>query len=401
MMQHFAIMPWSYNLIRLRVSSTMKISLTLVRIALVTAITFTCFCITAFSGEIQGTVFNGEGSNKLSGVKVQLLETGQKDITDAEGKFVFEGLQPGDYTLVVTALGYRTMTIENVVIGDNQVGGTRINLEKIEFLFNEILVVGRALPKSISRQSLQGLEIKRLPGAMGDALKAIQSRPGIRAANDFSGALFVRGGGPEDNTIYFDRFPREEAYHFGGLVSTVSSEILNRIDVYAGGFGAEYGRDAQAVVDVYSRQGNRRKISSNFHVNFLYSEGLIEGPISDRGSWYLAGRRSYADVVYNLLPIPKTDVITALPRFWDYQTKLSYDINEMFQLDLNAFASDDFAQLKLGKDKPDDDLSGAFYLKNSFHLQGIHLRSILTSNLKYDLNISHSKRLITLCRTSI
>ena len=394
MMQHFAIMPWSYNLIKLRVSCTMKIGLTLVRIALVTAITFTCFCITAFSGEIQGTVFDGEGSNKLSGVKVQLLETGQKDITDAEGKFVFEGLQPGDYTLVVTALGYRTTTIENMVIFDEQVKETKINLEKIEFLFDEILVVGRALPKAISRQSLQGLEIKRLPGAMGDALKAIQSLPGIRAANDFSGQLFVRGGGPEDNTIYFDRFPLEEAYHFGGLVSTVSSEILNRIDVYAGGFGAEYGRDAQAVVDVHSRQGNRKQFSSNFNVNFLYSEGLVEGPIGDRGSWYLAGRRSYADVVYNLLPIPKTDVITALPRFWDYQTKLSYDINEMFQLDLNAFASDDFAQLKLGKDKPDDDLSGAFYLKNSFHLQGIHLRSILTSNLKYDLNISHSKRLI-------
>ena len=142
MMQYFSIMPWSYNLIRLRVSSTMKIGLTLVRIALVTAITFTCFCITAFSGEIQGTVFNGEGSNKLSGVKVQLLETGQKDITDAEGKFVFEGLQPGDYTLVVTALGYRTTTIENMVIFDEQVKETKINLEKIEFLFNEILVVG-------------------------------------------------------------------------------------------------------------------------------------------------------------------------------------------------------------------------------------------------------------------
>lgn len=372
----------------------MKKGLILARIGLVTAITFTCCYISAFSGEIQGTVLSSADSNKLSGVKVQLLENGQKKVTNKEGKFAFLDLQSGDYTLLVISLGYRTMTIKNLVVSEEQVKEIKINLEKIEFLFNEILVVGQALPKAISRQSLQGLEIKRLPGATGDALKAIQSLPGIRAANDFSGQLFVRGGGPEDNTIYFDRFPLEEAYHFGGLVSTVSSEILNRIDVYAGGFGAEYGRDAQAVVDVHSRQGNRKKFSSNLHVNFLYSEGLIEGPIGDRGSWYLAGRRSYADVVYDLLPIPKSDVITALPRFWDYQTKLSYDINEMFQLDLNAFASDDFAQLKLGKDKPDDDLSGAFYLKNSFHLQGVHLRSILTPNIKYDLNVSHSKRLI-------
>ena len=271
-MKHFSTMPWSYNLIKFRVFSTMKIDLTSVCFVLVTAIIFTCFCIPTFSGEIQGMVFSGESSNKLSSVKVQLLETRQKDITDKDGNFAFGGLQPGDYTLVVTALGYRTTTIENIVISDEQVKETKINLEKIEFLFDEILVVGRALPKAISRQSLQGLEIKRLPGAMGDALKAIQSLPGIRAANDFSGQLFVRGGGPEDNTIYFDRFPLEEAYHFGGLVSTISSEILNRIDVYAGGFGAEYGRDAQAVIDIYSRQGNRTQLCSNPNDNFLSSQ---------------------------------------------------------------------------------------------------------------------------------
>ena len=77
MMQHFSTMPWSYNLIKFRVFSTMKIDLTSVCFVLVTAIIFTCFCIPTFSGEIQGTIFSGESSNKLSSVKVQLLENPQ------------------------------------------------------------------------------------------------------------------------------------------------------------------------------------------------------------------------------------------------------------------------------------------------------------------------------------
>ena len=64
----------------------MKKGLILARIGLVTAITFTCCYISAFSGEIQGTVLSSADSNKLSDVKVQLLENGQKKVTNKEGK---------------------------------------------------------------------------------------------------------------------------------------------------------------------------------------------------------------------------------------------------------------------------------------------------------------------------
>ena len=84
-------------------------------------------------------------------------------------------------------------------------------------------------------------------------------------------------GPPEDNRFYLDRAPLFYPYHFGGLVSTVNSEILNRIDVYAGGFGAEFGADAQAVIDIYSRRGREDRIGGKFNINFIYSEGLLEG----------------------------------------------------------------------------------------------------------------------------
>ena len=169
--------------------------------------------------------------------------------------------------------------------------------------------------------------------------------PSITVANDFNGAPYIRGGAPEDNVFYVDRSPIGYPYHFGGLVSTLSSELLERIDVYAGGFGAEFGTDAQAIIDIYSREGNEQSLSRKLNTNLIYSEGLLEGPLGDKGSWYLDGRRSYVD----LLPI-EVDQITAFPRFWDYQFKATYNLNAKHEVTANAFAADDFIELKLGLD---------------------------------------------------
>ena len=124
------------------------------------------------------------------------------------------------------------------------------------------------------------------PAATGDALRALQALPSVGVANDFSGALYIRGGSDEDNLYYFDRVPIGYPYHFGGIVSSLSSEIIERIDVYAGGYGAEFGVDSQAVIDIYSRNKNPDGFRAKLNLNVLYSEGLLEGkirPIKDTG----------------------------------------------------------------------------------------------------------------------
>lgn len=341
----------------------------------------------ATTGEIHGTVYRRGSRQPLANVTVQLIETDRRLMTDENGEFRFDKLFPGKYTLTVFAPGYRIPGDDIVVVKPGQAAELKIYLERIEFLFDEILVKAERFPPTVSRRTLQALEIKRIPGTAGDALRALQALPGIGVANDFDGQLYIRGGAPEDNRFYFDRSPIGYPYHFGGLVSTISSEVIERIDVYPGGFGANFGDDAQAVIDIYSRRGKQDGVSGKFNMNLLYSEGVVEGPIGKRGSWYAAGRRSYVD----LLPI-KVAEITAFPRFWDYQVKGSFDLRPKHQLTLNAFAADDFMELKLGLDNVDNDptLAGKFHFKNSFNGQGIHLRSLFTNRLTSNLSISRS-----------
>lgn len=251
---------------------------------------------TAETGEIQGKVYRRGSGQRLVGASVRLMETNQFLTTDAQGEFRFPEMPAGKYTLTAFAWGYRLPEVQAVMVQPNEITAVNIYLERIEILFEEVLVTAQRFPKKVSQQSLGALAIKRIPGTAGDALRALPTLPGIGVANDFSGQLYIRGGGPDDNVFYFDRVPLGFVYHFGALVSTISSEIIDHIDVYAGGFGAEFGADAQAVIDIYSRNRAQDGFRGKFNVNLLYSEGLLEGTIGQPGSWYLAGRRSYIDL---------------------------------------------------------------------------------------------------------
>ncbi len=343
---------------------------------------------TVKDGEIRGTVYRQETGDPLANATVRLVETGRHALTDENGEFRFDNLPPGDYTLTVIAVGYRLLE-ENMVATAKSAETTevKIYLASVKLTLDEVEVKSTSIPATVGKQTVKVMEIKRIPGSAGDALRALQALPGIGIANDFDGQLYIRGGSPDDNRFYLDRAPLFYPYHFGGLVSTVNSEVLNRIDVYAGGFGAEFGADAQAVIDIYSRRGREDRVGGKFNLNLLYSEGLLEGPIGERGSWYLAGRRSYID----LFPIEVAQ-ITAFPRFWDYQAKVSYNLSEKHQFNVKAFAADDIMGFKLGLADVDYDptLAGSLDLKGRFDVQAADLKSTLTDRLTSHLSVSRA-----------
>ncbi len=343
---------------------------------------------TSHDSGILGTILRQRTKQPMAGVEVRIADQEQRAVsTDARGIFQFNNLQVGEYKILISAEGYYISEAPVVTVEAGKVTRVEVYLEKVEFLFDEILVTTERFPTTVSRQSVQALEIKRIPGTAGDALRALPALPSITVANDFNGALYIRGGAPEDNVFYLDRSPIGYPYHFGGLVSTLSSEVIERIDVYAGGFGAEFGTDAQAIIDIYSRGGNEQNLSGKLNLNLLYSEGLLEGPIGEKGSWYLGGRRSHVD----LLPI-EVDQITAFPRFWDYQFKATYNLNAKHEVTANAFAADDFMELKLGLEDVSGDptLAGKFLFENGFDGQGIHLRSLFTDRLTSYLSLTRS-----------
>ena len=343
----------------------------------------------AQTGTIEGTVYNNDTKAPLAGAEVQILQTDERQKTDENGKFVFSAVPEGTYTLITraaeTELIQRTSVI--VVAGENR--ETEIYVATEPVLLEGVEVIDKRVPKTVAKKSIQADEITRLPGTAGDALRALPAIPGIGVANDFSGALYIRGGSDEDNLYYFDRVPVGYPYHFGGIVSSLSSEIIDDIDVYAGGYGVEYGVDSQAVIDISSKNDSPTNFGGKFNLNFLYSEGFFQGKIGENGFWYAAGRRSYIDLFIGTLTFNAVS-IDSFPRFWDYQIKAGYDLNEKHQLFFNLFASGDQFALTLEGENVDEDFRGNTSFESGFEGAGIHLRSFLTERLTSFLSLTRS-----------
>lgn len=340
-------------------------------------------------GVINGTVYSRKTDEPLAGAEVQIIGIEQSVTTDESGFFSFNDIPKGEYILSITFPGTE---IEEKIPIDVQPGKNltpTIYIDAVAYDLEGVEIRTKREPKPVIKRSLQSQEITRIPGTAGDALRALPAIPGIGVANDFSGALYIRGGSDEDNLYYFDRVPVGYPYHFGGLVSSLSSEIIDRIDVYAGGYGAEYGVDSQAVIDIYSQNSSPENLRGKFNLNLLYSEGLLQGKIGDKGYWYAAGRRSYIDLFIGSLSFA-TGAITAFPRFWDYQLKAGYDLNEKHQLFFNLFASGDKFAVKLDGENVDEDFRGDTSFESGFEGAGIHLRSSLTDRLTSYLSFTRS-----------
>ena len=341
------------------------------------------------TGEIFGTVYQEGLKQPVASAIIRIVETGARIRTDSAGEFRFRSLPAGEYTLAATASGYLSARGVAVTVKPGDTTQIEIYLELDTVLLDEVEVTTDRPTSTVGRESLGGSEIQRVPGAIGDSLRALQALPSVGVANDFSGALYIRGGSDEDNLYYFDRVPIGYPYHFGGIVSSLSSEIIERIDVYAGGYGAEFGVDSQAVIDIFSRDENAGGFRSKFNVNLLYSEGLVEGQLGDRGFWYAAGRRSYIDFFLSSVSFD-TGQITSFPRFWDYQVKGGYDLSEKHQLSANVFASGDSFALKLDGEDVDEEFRGNLNFGSGFEGAGVHLRSRFTDRLSSFLSLTRS-----------
>ena len=265
------------------------------------------------------------------------------------------------------------------------------------FKLETVVVEGKRLPPTVSRTEIRGSELLRIPGAANDALKGLTTLPSIGIPNDYFGVLYIRGSEPGSNLYYLDRTPLGYPFHWGGLLSTISSETIETIDIYAGGYGAEFGLDSQAVLDIHARDSIAERFDGKFNLNIFYSEGLLEGKIGEKGYVSVSGRRSYFDLIAGRIYESQTGETQQFPYFSDYQLKFVYPLTENHDLTLNAFAATDHFHFEIAEEEndemeteTDDPFESSAFFKNGFNGQGIHLRSQFTENLTSNLSLTRS-----------
>lgn len=355
-------------------------------------------------GNLKGRLLIAGAEAPLAGAQVSITAAdGQRweQLTDADGVWQVQGLAPGTYRVSVQAPGFERIELEeNVVVGEETEVTYRAAPQSDAL---EVTVRGTRPPREVTRRTIQRREVQRVPGTSGDALRSLQSLPGLARPPGLLGALIVRGSAPEDTETFVDGNSVPIIYHFGGLSSVIPTELLDRIDFYPGNFSARYGRVMGGIVDVGLREpdtgclgdyGKPLDEKGCYHAlleaDLIDTRALIQGPIgtSKKWSFAVAGRRSWVDTWLTPVLEDAGAGVTSAPVYYDYQLIADYKPNPNDRLSLRFFGSDDRLELLI-KDPAAQD-PGIVGGNLTFHTAFYRLQGVYHAELTRELTLETS-----------
>ena len=328
-----------------------------------TAIFFLLIISSISAQVINGFVRDDATGEPLSYANVFIKDSNIGVASGVDGYYALTNIpSDGDYTVIASIIGY-TMITKDVSIKDGE--SIRIDFRMIsEAIEGErVDVFGEAQKMrqlvEPSRISLDLRTIETAPAFIEpDLFRTIQMLPGVQTINDYSSALYVRGSTPDQNLIMLDGITIYNPYHLGGIFSTFNTSAIKEADFHAGGFTARYGGRMGAILNVVTREGNTEKFEGSANLSSMSSKMLLEGPLPSffgmKGSWMLAGRRTYLDQFLNLLI--KGDDLPFRYYFYDYQGKINLDINQDHRLTYSRFYGDDIVEFSFSDSYSDYDI---------------------------------------------
>ncbi len=197
----------------------------------------------------------------------------------------------------------------------------------------EIVVVGQREPL---RTTLGHADVHDMPGAFGDAYRAIEALPGVVPIVSGLPYFYVRGAPPGNVGYFFDGIPVPYLYHFAAGPSVLQPAFVDHVDLFPGAYPARYGRFAGAIVAGEMAPPTYR-LHGEASVRLIDSGATIEAPFaSGRGSAMVGGRFSYTGVVLSLIE-PDVSV-----NYWDYQARARYELDPKNSVELLSFGAGDF-----------------------------------------------------------
>ncbi|PZX19149.1 outer membrane receptor protein involved in Fe transport [Breznakibacter xylanolyticus] len=313
------------------------------------AMLFVCLCAMAEPLDdnrkpvISGYIKDAQTGEMLVGATVFLREN-QSGVTTNTYGFYSLAATPGDYTLAIAFLGYRTIEKK---INHSKDQSLNVSLEPDVAELSEIQVTAeraqdRIAAPQMGMQKLQAKTIKEVPALMGevDAIKVIQLLPGVQAASEGSSGFSVRGGNPDQNLILLDEAIVYNAGHMMGFFSVFNNDAIKDVNLYKGDIPAKNGGRLASLLDIRMKDGNNQKFSGTGGIGTISSRLTLEGPIvNEKTQFVLAGRRTYADL---FLPFAsKERAQDSKLYFYDLNAKVSHTFSDRDRVFISAYLGRD------------------------------------------------------------
>lgn len=294
-------------------------------------------------GIISGQILNAATRTPVSGASVSVEGTTRGAVSRQDGKFTIASVPAGVVTLRVFALGYDTARRTDVVVSPGKPVEVLISLTERVLEAEETVVYANAFARDAqtitSTQRLTAEEVRRAPGVQEDVVRAIALLPGVGVTSAGRNDLAVRGGAPFENLFLVDNIEVPNINHFGsqgstgGPLSLINIDLVRDVSLSTGGFGPRYGDRLSSVTNLSLREGNSVQFGGEVNLSATGFSAILEGPVSDKGTFIFAARRSYLDLIFNLAGFG------FVPEYWDFTGKATYTLDSENSLSFLAIGA--------------------------------------------------------------
>jgi len=250
----------------------------------VTSLLFLSSSVYSQTASIKGFITEDATGEPIIFTSVYLKGTQYGAVTDVNGYYVISKIPVGDYTLTITYMGFDSIQ-RPISLKAGDIISQNLRLIKSNFSLKELNVSAEKEDvKTETKTSVVKItpkQISQIPsiGGQPDLAQYLQVLPGVIFTGDQGGQLYIRGGSPIQNEVLLDGMVVYNPFHSIGLFSVFDTDILRNADVYTGGFGAEYGDRISSVMDISTRDGNKKRFAGKTSLSPFGAKLLLEGPL--------------------------------------------------------------------------------------------------------------------------
>lgn len=290
---------------------------------------------------IAGYLHDIKTGEPVAGASVMVEGTKTGAITDQYGYYTLV-VPKGRSILNIQSIGIRNTRRQLMIYGEG-----RMNIELQPEIISLKNVTVSTEKASLIRGMQMGVQrvdikaIKQVPVVFGEAdiLRVVMTMPGVKTVGEASTGLNVRGGAADQNLILFNDATIFNPAHFFGLFSAFNPEVVKDVELYKSGIPAKYGGRLSSVLEVNSREGNKKEFTGSAGIGLLTSRFNLEGPIAKgKTSFIFGARTTYANWLLNLLP---SEYKNSRAAFNDLNLNIAHEINKKNNLYLTAYMSND------------------------------------------------------------
>lgn len=218
-------------------------------------------------------------------------------LTDEKGKFKFEEVKSGTYKLVISFVGYKPMSVENINVVDKNVVLNDIKLTGETQILDEITVTGQASLVENRIDKLVYNADKDLTNRGGTAEDVLRKVPML--AVDLDGNVSMRGS--QNIRVLIDNKPSTIfASSIADALRQIPSDEIKAVEVITSP-GAKYdGEGTAGIINIITKKNTLAGITGNVSLGVGYLGSFGFGTLSLRDKKWGVSLRGGGRYSYNV-----------------------------------------------------------------------------------------------------